>query len=206
MEAAKQCDKPMELATANWLYGFALLFYSDLDGAEDYLHEGLAQARSMGDAILILRSVTYLTITYRRGRNQKKTTFYAKQTLELAQEKNLAAYVGTAEANLGWIAYTEGDTDLGRTLCLSALERWGSSIAYPLHWTAILPLVAIGLDAGEEPKALSQRLSVLLETEQQKLPVELESAIRTANAARTDDAMRKEIRTVATLARVLGYL
>jgi hypothetical protein len=100
----------------------------------------------------------------------------------VAQTAHLVEYLGTAEANLGWVHLQEGRREEGETLCRAALARWlGRPLAHPFEWLARLPLLTLAGDAP--PEETREHLRALLAPSQQRLPEALAEAL-----ARTRDA------------------
>jgi hypothetical protein len=105
---------------------------------------------------------------------------YAEQVLILCEREDEPTYAASARANLGWIAWKEGNIHRAKELSLSALEGW--SEYYPLKWLALWTLIDIHLKDEETAKAVElikqltdPRQQALLEEGQDKLAKLLET-------------------------------
>lgn len=121
-------------------------------------------------------------------------------------------YIGTAEANLSWVAWREGDLEGARKHGRSALASWQklpkghASCAF--QWTALWPLIGVALTRDEDAKAVSYA-RVLLESSQQRLPdalaAELEDVVHTWDAMKPETT-RAQLERAITLAQKMDYL
>jgi tetratricopeptide (TPR) repeat protein len=192
--------------------GFNLLWRGDLDQAEQHMQVALALAEETGNAVHQSRCLTYLTILYRKRGQPDKTSQYASRSLAVAKAAEMIEYVGTARANLAWVAWQEGDLAQAGTEGRAALELWqqlpvGHSLC-PFQWTAIWPLVATAA-AQDQTSGACAFLPVLLESSQQRLPEALSVAVENAVSAckeGDEEAARTWLDQAVLLARELAYL
>ncbi len=209
---SQESENVSDIAWARFLLGFSQLWYGDLDGAEMQMQAALALAERTGDVVHQSRCLTYLTILYRKRGQQFKTRHYASQSLAAATAGQMVEYLGTAKANLAWVAWREGDLAQAEEGGRAALQLWRqlppghSSCAF--QWTALWPLVGVALLQNQIAEA-SEFARVLLDGSQQRLPDALTAVVEDAIAAWEED----QPETVGTylgraieLAQELGYL
>ncbi|MGD8397565.1 MAG: AAA family ATPase, partial [Anaerolineae bacterium] len=144
---AQASGSPNAIISARFDLGFNQLWRGDLDQAEQHMQAALALAEETGNAVQRSRCLTYLTVLYRKGGELDETTRYASRSLVAAEAAEMIEYVGTARANLAWVAWREGNLAQAETEGQAALEVWrqlpvGHSLC-PFQWTAIWPLVAV---------------------------------------------------------------
>ncbi|WP_437576552.1 serine/threonine-protein kinase [Sorangium sp. So ce887] len=209
MAASEEAGDPNEIAGARFALGFTLLSHGDLSEAEAELGAALRDAERMGDVTLQSRCLAYLMMTHRRRRAIARTRALAEQTLTVATDGKMMDYVGAARANLGWVALCESDRMGAASRLQTALETWRLlALAYPFQWMALLPLMAIELDAGRIDEAV-EHARALIEPKQQRLPdslaVPLGEATLAARDARAADA-RAHLDRAIEAAKRLVYL
>lgn len=159
-----------EIASALFTCGFALLFRGDLDEAERFMNRALEAARRSGNRTIEIRIVTYLSTVYRRQGAVQRAIATSRTSHALASEAGMAEYVGMARANMGWVAYAQGKREELREHAAAALDAFSSSeIAYPFHWTARLPLLALAVEHDDLSEAVRQARA-LTDPAQQRLP------------------------------------
>jgi tetratricopeptide (TPR) repeat protein len=126
------------------------------------------------------RCLTYLTILYRKRGQLERARQYASRSLTLATAGQMVEYVGTAQANLAWVAWREGDLAQAEAKGRAALELWRqlpaahSSCAF--QWTALWPLVGVALAQDRTAEASACARALLAHT-QQRLPDALTAVI-----------------------------
>lgn len=205
----READHPRDRIDGRFAAGFVRLWRAELGGAEDRLLMSLQAAEKYGDLHLASRALTYLTICCRRMCRVAETEETARRALRVSEDASVREYVGTARANLAWVALRRGRSDDARRLASAALEVWDDlAYEYPIQWTARLPLAAAltgdqgsargsggaaaarsvvlrrdeGSANGPEATRLAELLRPLLAPPQMHLPEPLE--------ARLDEAVR----------------
>ena len=91
-------------------------------------------------------------------------------------------YIGAACGNLAWLAWRKGNLSEARNLGQQALEAWQqTSLAYASQWTALWPLIGVAL-AESQPGLVevAEYARRLLDSKQQRLPVNLQAALEAA--------------------------
>jgi len=150
-------------------YGLTNLWHGDLETAKQYLEEGLKLGEQAGDVINQIIGLTYLAVTSRLLSNPEMCRTYAEQALVLCEREDEPTYGASARANLGWVAWRQGEMRQAKKMSLNALEDW--SEYYPFRWLALWTLVDIHLQEGELAKAV-ELIRQLIDLRQQALPEE----------------------------------
>jgi tetratricopeptide (TPR) repeat protein len=201
-----------ETAWIRFVLGFGLLWRGELIRAEKQMLLALETAERTGDVVHQSRCLTYLTILYRKQGQVAEVQRYLSLALQAARTAMMPEYIGTAEANLSWVAWREGDLEGARKHGRSALASWQklpkghASCAF--QWTALWPLIGVALTRDEDAMAVSYA-RVLLESSQQRLPdalaAELEDVVHTWDAMKPETT-RAQLERAITLAQKMDYL
>ena len=171
-ETLKKCQ---ELNNSEYLiratagYGLASLWGEDLENAQQYLKKGLELAEKAGDVIHQIISLTYLAVTNRLLSDPELCQTYATRALVLCEREGEPTYAASAKANLGWVAWRQGNMHQAKELSLNALETW--SEYYPFRWLALWTLIDINLQEGQLVQAVDFTRQIIA-TRQQALPEE----------------------------------
>ncbi len=188
------------------LLGMCHLWRNELEEAEENLEAGAKEAERIGSLEDQVLALTYLAATHRRLHAPQKVRELAAQTLELARGK-MSFYVGSAQANLCWVNWAEGDAKAAVENGRAAFASWGP-VPNPMVWMASWPLLALALSEGRIEDALGQA-RLLVEPPTVRLPAVLENALRdalsTGDVDRSDRAMRLLTQSVS-LAQETGWL
>ena len=200
-----------EIAWTRFVLGFNELWAGDLDGAEKQMQTALALAKRTGDIVHQSRCLTYLTILYRKRGQLDQARQYASRSLTLATAGQMLEYIGTAQANLAWLAWCEGDLSQAEAKGRAALASWHqlpaghSSCAF--QWTALWPLIGVALAHKQTSEAIGYARA-LLEATQQCLPDALAALVEKAVTACEGselEAARAWLDRAVVLAQELGY-
>lgn len=203
---------PALAPAAHFMMGFVLLWYGELAGAEVEMLAALEMATRTGDVNLRARCLTYLTVGYRKQGRLDTVREYSARSLIAAEEATMPEYVATAQANMAWAAWREGDwaevVRHGRT----ALTLWQqlpeghASAAF--QWTALFPLMVVALAEEQLPEAVGYAQTVL-DPSQQKLPdgltAVLENALTTWQKNQPDQT-RQWLTEAIILAQQINFL
>lgn len=175
-EASRAAGRPSQLGWNEFCLGFGLLWRDELGEARQRLGEALKTSEMIGDARLRARCLTYLGILHRKRHDVERTTSYALQAIEAAEELGMPEYVGAARGLLAWLAWRQGDLGACVHEAHVAREHWQEGQPYPMQWIALLPLLAAKL-AQDEPAAAAACASAMLEPKQQRLPEPVNEAL-----------------------------
>jgi len=206
--ASVETADPLLIAESLFEMGFAQLFHGDVTSATDTLNRAWADARRIGDITRQARSLTYVTLCLRRARRTALVESHGRRSLEAAQESGIRVYVGTSQANLGWVDFHARRYPEAQERCRSALELWrGIDAAFPFFWMAVFPLLAMRLARGDLAELLGLVRS-LLAPSQQRLPEELTAPLEDALAAGRgrEERVRAALARAVKLAEETGYL
>jgi class 3 adenylate cyclase/tetratricopeptide (TPR) repeat protein len=207
LAAAEAAGDFMEVTRALTTKGMCLVFMypSRLDMAETMLQRALQMTEQSGDNEHMAITLTYLTMLYRRRGDVGRAREYALRSLEVAQAGKTPFYIGQAQANLGWVAWQEGQLAEGESLYRQATQTWAPALA--MHFLARTPLLKLALERGHEAEAVDHA-RVLLTPVPIRLPEAITEALQTAVAAwecgRTGEA-RSSLAQAAMLATEMGY-
>jgi hypothetical protein len=209
---AQESEDVGNIAWARFVLGFSQLWYGDLDGAETQMQAALTLAEETGDIVHQSRCITYLAILHRKRGLEAQTRQYALRGLDAARTGQMLEYVGTAEANLAWVAWRERDLIQAEAHGKAALASWRqlpsghSSCAF--QWTALWPLAAVAVARNQISEACVW-LRALLDPVQQPPPGPLTAAVEDAlRAGESDDSREAQpcLEQAIELAGELGFL
>jgi eukaryotic-like serine/threonine-protein kinase len=200
------------LPAAHFAFGFVLLWSGDPQAALDPLQTALAAAEQTGDLSLQTRCLTYLAIAQRQCQRVKEAEQTARRSLATATAAHMPEYVGTAEANLAWVAWQSGNFEQVRHHGGAALAAWRQlptgHASTPFQWTALWPLLACVFVTGETAAAIDY-VRLLLSPAQQRLPDALTDLLEQALFAWENDApesISRLLQQATALAHRLHYL
>jgi tetratricopeptide (TPR) repeat protein len=213
---SQESENLSEIAWARFTLGFVQLWHGDLDRAEKQMLTALALAERTGDVVHQSRCLTYLTILYRKRGQLEKARQYVSRSLAAAKAGEMLEYVGTAHANLAWVAWREGNLGQAEANGRTALESWhqlpAGHSSCSLQWTALWPLMGVVLAqarAAEAVSEASQLARALLEPTQQRLPDALTAVVAKAVEAWEEgesETARAFLEQAIELAQEVGYL
>jgi hypothetical protein len=206
--AAREAGDPAEIACAEFSAGLSHYLADDLPAAEPPLRIALTLQRKLGDRWSEAVCLHYLATLHRRLGSVEASRQHATLALEAALEAQAALYEGTARANLAWVAWRQGDTAVAREGCLAALALWQRTPGMKgSTWTALWPLLAIDLEAGDLAKARNWA-GALLQMEPFRVPPELRRHLEAALSNADDDpeAVRASLERALEGARSAGFL
>jgi DNA-binding SARP family transcriptional activator len=187
--------------------GFTLLWFGDLEAAEQQLRAALAQAEQTGDLPLQDRGLAYLSIACRFNGDEGQARTYTEQGLEAAIAEQNPIYIGVARANLSWLGYRKGNPDQVLREGSAALQQW-RPLAYPMEWLAHWPLLAVRFSQGQIGQAVGHA-RVMVAPTQQRLPSDLEASLEKAVQAwgQGQEALAREhLEQAIKVAGQMGYL
>jgi len=200
------------IPSVRFLVGFMLLWSGEPQGALEPLQTALAIAEQTGDLSLQARCLTYLAIAQRQCQNVSEAEQAATRALAAAMVAHMPEYIGTAQANLAWVAWQMSKFEQSRQYGTEALAAWqqlpvghGSGL---YQWTALCPLIALALDAGETATAIDY-VQILLSPVQQRLPDTLTALFEQALFAWENDEPTLApalLQQAVALAQQLHYL
>ena len=124
LEQAEKLDDALNLAIAQFQYGFALLWHGDLLDARDWMERANESLARMGARLWQLRCLTYLTVVSRKLHEPERLRHEIPPVLELARAINEYTYLGIGLANQGWLAWQDGDAVQAEQLCKEATTVW----------------------------------------------------------------------------------
>ena len=209
LAAAEEMSEPFQVATAQFNLGFSLLFYGNLDEAERRFLQSLEFADRAGDVTLQARSLTYLSILYRKRGLLDQVHSYIKRSLGAAEAGGMVEYLTLAKANQSWLAWRAGNLAEAEREGRTALEELRAlPIPYPLHWLALWPLLAAAL-ARDDTETAVAHAQALLPAPQQPPPEQLASLLTSAIDAWDQgrrDAATRNLRAALEVAQDLAYL
>ncbi|MEK7253556.1 MAG: AAA family ATPase, partial [Bacteroidota bacterium] len=145
-------------SVAQFFLGFSLLWNNKLEESIAVLNQSLELARQTGDIIYKSRNLIYLAVAHRRLNQLEETDFFTRQGMDTSQRAGMFEYMGTASANLAWLAWKNGELEQLEILGGQAFSYWSkvaqnhSSLVFA--WTAAFPLAALHCQRGNLPKCI----------------------------------------------------
>ena len=183
LELVNRLDVPYDIAWAQFLMGFGLLWHGEPLAAREWLVKAYDAAVRMGARLLEVRSLAYLIVVSRQIGDRKSLREQALQLFELASAIGEFAYQGISLANQGWLAWRDGDLACAEQLCNSADEIWNQSGGEVFHWLADWVMLAIAVSRHDMTRAENRALTLLD-------PNPLFQPINEPIAVRLDEALR----------------
>jgi hypothetical protein len=200
-------DDQMKLASLDFGFGFCLLWAGKRDQARDYLLRSLNRATDFAYFPLQNQCLVYLTIAARLAGDVAQARRYQARSAAVARQVGTPSYVGAAAANQAWLHYCDGQWDLATASARQAQTHW-QQYAYPFHWLAHWPLLAIAL-ARDDVAAAVASAAAMLDPVQHKLPDDLTGVLQDAVGhwhAGKQGAARPLIAQALELAQAAHYL
>lgn len=145
LELAEKFGNGYDIAWAQFQLGFALLWHGEPSAGLPRLMKSLEDVEQMGARLPEVRSLAYLSIASRKVGDLPGLREYNRRLLELAPAIGEHTYHGIGQANQGWLAWREGDTEQAIRLCTSAVEIWSASGGNVFHALAVWVLLAIAV-------------------------------------------------------------
>jgi hypothetical protein len=204
---AQQTGDAWHIARSQFGHGFKLLWYGDLDGAEDAFKLSLAAAEGIGDLWLQNQCLAYLTILYRLRGDVGQVNHYLPRLAEASEAVESIYYKAVTQANNAWLNYRDGKSQSAQELAQAALAIWGGS-TYPFRWLAYWVLLAIALHEDRFEEAI-EAARAMLDPKQQRLPdgltIALEGAVRAWEEGKPEEA-GEALQRAVELAQAARYL
>jgi tetratricopeptide (TPR) repeat protein len=180
VEASREAGDMQILVDAVFRLGFSYLWGNRWDKSETALLESLALAEKTGDLVVMLRSLIYLTVLYRRLGEVAKVESYIPRCLDAAERVKMPEYTGTAYANLAWINWKKGDLegfDLNFKAAQAAWDRVHKAHASrSQQWTVLMPALSVALSQDDLIQAVDYARTMLDPT-QKRLEADLTQAL-----------------------------
>jgi serine/threonine protein kinase len=201
--ACQDASALAELPMSQFLYAFTLMLEEPTERAAAELRRAEQLARSAGDAGLLTRCLTYLTVCSRLLRRVEHTKAYAASSHKVATAAGLREYIAAALANRGWVLLQDEDRDAADSVVREALDTWAAlTLVFPFQWLALVPALEIAV-ARDDLQAAAKHCEALLSAKQQLLPGAATDAL-----GRAVDTWRKQDAdgTRAALAQALRQL
>jgi DNA-binding SARP family transcriptional activator len=208
LAAAEESGSLSEIVSARFGLGFFLLWYGDLERAEQRIAAALELAERTGDGVHRSRCLAYLALIHRKRLDPESTGRFAAETIAVSKATGMLEYVAHARANLAWVAWRSEDLATARDHAEAAWAGWGFGQFSVAAWMPLWPLIGVAAREGRLPEAV-QHLRLLLEPDRQPLPPSLaEIAASVLAAAERDDwdLARARLEHAAEAAAPFGYL
>lgn len=171
------------IPSAQFSYGFALLWKGEPQAAIQPILTGLQLAEQTGDVSLQVRCLAYLTTAYRQCDRVEEVYSHGARTLEAATHAQMPEYIAMAKANQAWLAWRAGNLELSKELGRQAIELWlqlpANHASAPYQWLARFPLIAVALQEKKISWCIDEA-KLLLDPTQQRLPETLETCLTQA--------------------------
>jgi len=209
LEASRESGSLPWIAHARFVLGFNLLWRGEFDEATEQMNTALELAVRLGRMLLQTQCLTYLTIVYRKSGQVEEARDYALRSLEAATSVQNPTYIGTARANLAWVAWRKANLTEALEKGKAARESWQQSPSSCMfQWLSLYPLTSMALAHDRISEAVEYARG-LLEPAQQALPdplqTVLEEAIQTWERGEPE-AARTHLERAIELAQEMGYL
>jgi DNA-binding SARP family transcriptional activator len=160
---------PLQTAEAEFSLGFVLGLAGLYPESVIWLSSSARTARKMGNYSLLLRSLTYLSITHRRQRLLRQTRLDLDELEAALKHCDMPPYAGILFANRAWIEYRQGNDRKAEAFAARAITIWQNlENFYPVQWPALAVLLAVQLHKSNCSQAL-RSAEMLLDRRQMRL-------------------------------------
>ena len=208
LAASKEGDSLFDQAEAYFGAGLSRLSADQPGAAVELFTRGLELAETSGDLRLTGRTLTYLSIAYRRAGDPsavERTILKARESVTISGARE---YVGVLSANQSWLAWKAKDVRKAAQLAQEAIATWSRHAPhYPMQWLAKLQLISILLPGDDVAGAVELGRSLL--PPPNALLGDVTDAQQRAVCAfddRDPDAAGKALQEPVQLAGETGYL
>lgn len=169
LELISTLSDPLQIAEAEFSLGFVLGLAGEYPESVTWLTNSARTARKMGNFSLLLRSLTYLSITHRRQRLLRQTRLDLDELELVLKRCEMPPYAGILFANRAWIEYRQGNEKRAETLASKALGIWQSlENIYPVQWPGLAVQLAVQIHTSNRRLAL-RTAEMLLDRHQMSL-------------------------------------
>ena len=148
--AARASEKIPDLCErcyVQFALGLIQTFHCDREGAVASLSAALELAERVGERVYECRSLTYLALAHRRGRDVDQARIFAERAGALAAKLAMTEYVAMAKANLAWVAWKRARLEDCDSLGHEALKLWHAMRdPYSMDWIALWPLIGAAME------------------------------------------------------------
>ena len=197
------------IADAHFVIGVCYLIHGELQEAEAHLRDGLNLSERTGSVVIQARNLTYLVVTLRRLDRVTEVRARVAEAMSVVAAGQMWEYLATAQANMAWVAYREGDLAGAREQSQAALQIWRElPLVYPFKWTALWPLLGVAIAEGRLADAV-EHARALLAPGQQRLPERVTltlEAVVLADTKSQPEKVHSLLDQAVSQARVEGYL
>jgi tetratricopeptide (TPR) repeat protein len=205
-------NDPARKGSLQFMLGFSLLWHGDFAEAEATIQTALTMADQTGDLNLRARCLTYLTTTYRKQGRVAQVRDHIAPSMAAAEAAEMPEYVATAQANLAWVNWCDGDEQEALKNGRSALTLWqtlpAGHASGAFQWIALFPLIAVALSQHNLAEAIAY-VQAVLDPAQQKLADELTAVLQNALITWQEnqpDQTTEYLNRAITLAQQFHYL
>lgn len=148
-----------------------------------HVAEATTLAEQAGDVVVLSRCHTYRAVAHRFLLDEESCRAAINAMFAVSEVAGMHEYIGAAEGHLAWLARRSGRIDDALAHAERAIDIWSKTeLIYGFQWIARFPLLAIAHAAGDMQTADDQ-VEILLAAEQQRLPREIEDALKRGDVA-----------------------
>ena len=146
------------IASQRFSLGFLSLWGGELSLAREHLLKAAEFAARQEEITMQMQTHTYLAIMFRKEVALEETEAHTALALELATRHRKLDYEAAALANHGWLKLMGGEREEALASSRAALRTWQSqsAVAYPFHWLACAPLLALAMATDDLELAAEQ--------------------------------------------------
>ncbi len=137
----KESDDLVEIASAHFGLGLALICIGDLDEAEEQIRAALEVTYQTGQNLLPV-CLAYLVVIHRKRNNFEAALECARRVMEITSLQKDPIYFAMAKSTFAWAAWHTQQLIEAELQAKQALSIWqGLPDAFPFHWLALWPLI-----------------------------------------------------------------
>jgi DNA-binding SARP family transcriptional activator/tetratricopeptide (TPR) repeat protein len=204
--AAVEFGDEKDIGYATLFLGRTLMLYGDLTEARQHLETSLAIAERIGETIMIEDSLVALAVVALRRHDVAAVRTFTAKVPEAVKSVSVHWHHANLKACLVWLAWQDGRPADAFALT-GQIEELNASIDgenLGYGWVYLWPLLAIRLDE-DDVAAAAATARQLLDPAQQRLPDDIEAALRTAVAHGDPEVVREALTSALAMAAEQGY-
>jgi len=205
LAAIQQTSNTSLIGFAHFVLGNRLLWADLLDEAESEMHAALRIAEQVGNTRLLVRTLTFLPLIFRRRGQVAEVRVVVTRALTIPAARNIAIIKG----HQAWLAWRAGNLVEAETYGRASLEeRPGEQRTNAFHWIGLWPLIGVAL-AQEKHADVMRYIRMLLDPTQQlppkQLGIPLEKTLQAWDAGQQQEASNL-LQQIIPLVTEMGYL
>lgn len=154
LSTIEESDDLVEIASAHFGLGLALICIGDLDKAEEQIQTAIGMTNQTGQDLLPV-CFSYLAVIHRKRNNIEAALECAQRVVEITSLQKEPIYFAMAKSTFAWAAWRKQQPYEAELQAKQALSIWKDlPDAFPFRWVALWPLIGSTLVQGRLAEAI----------------------------------------------------